>query len=109
MIWIIIPSFAGLLAYYIVMAVSNPARQRTLLQIMRWSVVISGGLLAVALGLELALVDEYRPDVRVVHSSFGMVWSFGGLFYWVAKGTLDAKDERSRDAATGEFPPPPKE
>jgi len=104
MIWIIIPSFAGLLAYYIVMAVSNPARQRTLLEIMRWSVVVSGGLLAVALGLELALVDEYRPDVRVVHSSFGMVWSFGGLFYWVAKGTLDARDERSRDAATGEFP-----
>ena len=106
MIWFIILGFAALLAYYILMAVSNPARQRTLLQIMRWSIVVSGVLYVVVLGLELTLVEEYRPDVRVVYSSFGMVWSFGGLFYWVAKGTLNARDATSRDPATGELPRP---
>lgn len=105
MIWILGLGIVGLLAYFIVISVSQPALQRDLLRIMRWGLVIFGALWCGALGLELVLVDEHRHDVRQVYFSIQIVWYLGGIFYWLIKSTLSARAETSRDAPVSEsFP-----
>jgi len=108
MILILGLGIAGLLAYFILISVSQPALQRDLLRIMRWGLVIFGALWCGALGLELVLVDGYRHDFREVYGSLQVVWWIGGLFYWTGKGTLTARDETSRVSPAGEFTMPHK-